>query len=399
MINFNLNSANQLLINTKIPQQEKNTLVELKNEFEKEFGGSGYFLIASSGSSKKSEDSVKLIALHIKKVLNSAQRFNQYYRAGKNNHWGLVLPEFHVAGLAIRARAFLAGAVVFAKDWSADRFGSWIQENQISYISMVPAQVFDLVQKKIIYHPGCKLEKIFVGGGDLHKELYAQAVQLNWPIVETYGMTETASMIAIKEEKKATDFYQLLPGVEADIVSDLLSIRCNSLLTATVQKISDKIMIKTVPENSWYQSEDRAEIIAIEGANKGAKALKLLGRVTDYIKILGEGVSLAELRNQLAKLLLAKNLEIAKFELLALTDPRAGHKLVLVMEGPDTLKTTTALVDELISLYNRECRPYEKISHCVRIGQIPRTTLGKLKIEELKYRVIKELNKGSYGEN
>ena len=380
MISFNLNSANQILVNPKISADEKSVLIALKNEFEIQAGKLGFFLLTSSGSSQNNNTSVKLIALSIEKVLNSARRFNQYFKASENDHWGLVLPDFHVAGLGIRARAFLADAQVFVKEWETDNFTTWIQENKIHFISLVPAQVFDLVQKKIIAPVAVK--KIFVGAGSLNFELRNQALKLNWPIVETYGMTETASMIAVKE----AEFFQVLPGVEVKIDLDLLSIKCDSLLTAKIQKVANQIEVKKIHENSWYLTEDRVELFM--GTNE--IFLKFLGRKTDYIKILGEGVSLSEIRSKLSELVLLKGINFTEFELLALEDTRAGYKLVLAVEN--TVNKPKA--SELMEFYNRACRPYEKILQCVVVRQIPRTELGKLKSDELKRIVTEELKKG-----
>lgn len=383
MIDFSQDRPNQLLLNPKLSVIEKNTLIELKNIFEKNFSNYGYFLIASSGSSQKSDESVKLIALHTDKILNSARRFNQYFNVYENEHWGLVLPEFHVAGLSIRARAFLSGAKVFTREWKTDKLSDWIAENNISYISMVPAQVYDLVQKQI--KAPNSLKKIFVGASHLEVKLRAQALQLNWPLVETYGMTETSSMIAVKEN----NYFLVLPEVEVKTTSELLLIKCDSLMTASVQKSVDKIIINSLNEGSWYQTNDRVEILSINDQ----LSLKFLGRSSDYIKILGEGVSLTELRSRFAEIALSKDIAVVQFELLALDDIRAGFKLILVVE----INLGLVQAQAILEIFNSKCRPYEKIQECVVIGQIPRTELGKLKIEELNRIVIEELSKGSNG--
>lgn len=382
MINFYQNCTNQWLFSPKISEQEKFIINELKDEFEKKFGLTGYFLIMSSGSSQKSDESVRLIALSAESVLNSAARFNNYFKVGKEDRWGLVLPEYHVAGLAVYARAFLVSSQVLSQSWSTlklhNNLKSWIIENKITYMSMVPAQIFDIVHQKIKAPDNIK--KIFVGAAVLNSALREQALQLGWPIVETYGMTETASMVAVKEGA----FYKLLPGVDIQIVSDLLSIKCNSLFTASLQKRTNQIKFMIQDPNSWFQTEDRAESVE---TNKG-RVLKILERDTEYIKILGMGVSLKERRDQFLSLLLIKKLWPEHYELLALEDERAGFKLVMVSD--DRINLTQN--NELINLYNKACQAYERICDCVIVEQIPRTELGKLKTEELKRIVMLKLN-------
>lgn len=382
-MNFSVYASNRLLLNPRISEDEKTVLIELKNEFERIVATTGHFLIASSGSSQQANASAKLIALPIEKILNSARRFNQYYKAGEDAHWGLVLPEYHVAGLSIWARAFLAGSEVFVQDWQTSNLFTWIVKNNIKFISMVPAQIFDLVKENI--RAPNDVVKIFVGAGALAEELHERALALGWPIVETYGMTETASMVAVKEG----EFFKILPGVEIKTDCDILSIKCNSLLAASIQKIDNQIVISKVPENSWYQSQDRAKLINIEQSVH----LKFLGRNSDYIKVLGEGVSLGELRNQFNKSVILGDLDMAKFELVALEDVRAGFKLFLAVEE----SVSGILADKLIEVFNLSCRPYEKILKCVVVGRIPRTDMGKLKTEELKRIVLAEITKGMHG--
>ncbi|MEK6628379.1 MAG: AMP-binding protein [Bdellovibrionota bacterium] len=383
MIDFSPNQPNQLLLNPRLSIAEKNILNELKHVFDKKYSDSGYFLIASSGSSQKSDESVKLIALHVDKILNSARRFNQYFITSGDEHWGLVLPEFHVAGLSIRARAFLSGAKVFEREWKTDQLTDWIEENKICYISMVPAQIYDLAQKQI--RAPKRLKKVFVGASHLATNLQAQILKLNWPFVETYGMTETSSMIAFKENS----YFTVLPGVEIKTNLDLLAIRCNSLMSASLQKSADQIIINELQENSWFQTNDHVEILR----SNDELCFRFLGRSSDYIKILGEGVSLVELRSRFADLMFSKNQNVFQFELSALNDDRAGFKLVLVVENALGL----AQAKSLMELFNSSCRPYEKIQQCVVVGQIPRTDLGKLKTEELNHILIEELSKGSNG--
>ena len=63
------------------------------------------------------------------------------------------------------------------------------------------------------------LKKVFVGAGALNPALKNKFLNLGWPAVETYGMTETVSHIALKRlnGKEKTDYYKVLKGVEINI--------------------------------------------------------------------------------------------------------------------------------------------------------------------------------------
>ena len=112
----------------------------------------------------------------------------------------------------------------------------------------------------------------------------------------------------------------------------------------------------------------------------GKVFLELKGRLTDYLKVLGEGVSLAELRAQLQGVLLRHGLAPACAEIGAIEDSRNGHRLVLVFEKQIDKNQSVAVFNE----FNLKVRPYEKLAEVVFIDRMPRTELGKLKTEELK---------------
>lgn len=386
MIQFQTEVENQLLINPRISPEEKQVLLQLQLAFEQQYGIKGFFLVPSSGSSQKKNESVKLIALSRQSILNSAQRFNQYFQSKRHESWGLVLPEFHVAGLGVYARASLVGASVFVSEWNVQQLSTWVNENKISYISMVPTQIYDIVKLNLACMASIK--KVFVGAGVLSPELKTQAIALGWPIVETYGMTETSSMIAVREK---TEAFVVLPDVEVQ-VEDTLQIRCSSLLTASIQKRDDNIIVRSFQTDEWLLTEDRATLV-VEPFS-GQKQITLLGRRGDYVKILGEGVSLPELRLRLEQLAQSLGGSTDSVALVALDDERRGYELVLVVDSKLQLQ-----IEQLKVLYNDSVRPYERIDRIYYLEQLPRTDLGKLKVEEVKSIIISKANEGDYGKH
>lgn len=368
---FELSGPNQLLLNPRLTSPEQAVLVRLQKNLEDRLGQSGHFFISTSGSAREAEQSAKLVALSVEAVLNAARRFQNFFHPDKADHWGLVLPDFHVAGLSVYARAHLSGAKVFVRDWNVNGLADWLTENGIAFMSLVPAQVFDIVQAGV--HCPDSIKKIFVGAGALSTELRHGLNELGWPVIETYGMTETCSMIAVRED---SDLFRVMPGVEIQIIDDVLAIRCDSLLTAFAQERRGLIQVQQQAPDIWYRTEDAAEIFT----KRSDVYLQLKGRRYEYVKILGEGVSLPELRDRLESLALQMQLNPLQIALLAIESEREGFKLVLVAQeavAPDQLSS-------LVQIFNQQCRPYEKITHAERVSLIPRTELGKLKAEELK---------------
>lgn len=365
---FTENAKNQLLVNPKATKQEKNDLIFLQFEFEKVYGDKGYFLVPSSGSSKGENDSVKLVALSQAAVLNSAKRINKFFNLTADLNWGLVLPSFHVAGLGVYARAFCSSAAVYQTDWNPQNLQAWIAENKIHLMSLVPTQIFDIVQKQIICPDHMKT--VFVGAASLSADLKTKALELKWPIVETYGMSETASMIAVK----LIDKLQVLPGVEVVAYKEKLKIKCDSLMTCSIQKKNDQVVM-TGLENDWLLTEDRVEIKVGSGATR---YLNLLGRDTDFIKINGEGVSLTQLRQLIT--------HTHSITILALPHQRTGFEVVMVCEETVSREHIKNVVRNL----NSKVRPFENVKKVYTVEHIPRSELGKI-----QYKSLEEMIKGN----
>jgi acyl-CoA synthetase (AMP-forming)/AMP-acid ligase II len=65
-------------------------------------------------------------------------------------------------------------------------------------------------------------------------------------------------------------------------------------------------------------------------------------------------------------------------QLLALSDPRLGHRLVMALTSADE-----SLIRQIIDRFNTEVLPHEKVIDSYTVPHIPRTPLGKVKTKEL----------------
>ena len=85
-----------------------------------------------------------------------------FFKISQHLNWGSVLPLYHVGGLGTIARAYLTQGRVVFQEWS--QFSAdWISQNQIHILSLVPTQIFDLVQKDF-FKTGSTLLAIHTGG-------------------------------------------------------------------------------------------------------------------------------------------------------------------------------------------------------------------------------------------
>ena len=151
--------------------------------------------LSTSGSSVQ-----KWVGLSKKALLSSACAVNQHLFSNENDAWVNALPHFHVGGLSILARAHLSGARIYdfkkgyPGKWNAEIFYHYLVKVEGTLTALVPAQLHDLVV--LGKRSPDSLRALIIGGGALLPHLYTQAVELGWPVLPSYGLTECASQVA-----------------------------------------------------------------------------------------------------------------------------------------------------------------------------------------------------------
>ena len=158
----------------------KNAMQELARTFK------GHIWLATSGSSAQSHHEVKWAALSKEGLLISAAAVNDHLQSTSKDIWINPLPEFHVGGLGIFARAYLSKATVIdyftleEGKWNAIKFHGLANECSATLTSLVPAQVYDLIIQKL--RAPSQLRAVIVGGGALSENLYYQALEYGWKL-------------------------------------------------------------------------------------------------------------------------------------------------------------------------------------------------------------------------
>ena len=191
---------NYSFVNPRLPASDIMRLQALVEAVSPQFRS--HIFILSSGTTNSSVQDFKWIALSKSAFLTSASEVNRHLGSGQSSNRKdiclHVLPDFHVGGLSILARSYLSGAsVVRLLKWNVREFESLIIERKVTLTSLVPAQIFDLVQCQI--QCPVSMRAVLVGGGALTVELYKKGRALGWPLLATYGMTEACSQIATSE--------------------------------------------------------------------------------------------------------------------------------------------------------------------------------------------------------
>lgn len=334
-------------------------------------------VFATSGT----EGVPKFVQLSLPALRGSAVEINQWLRVTSQDHFFLVLPDYHVGGFMVGLRAAVAGATLsrWQGAWQPQAVTAELARTGVSITSMVPTQVVDLVRAGVAAPPG--LRALVVGGAALSDELAGQARDLGWPVLRSFGMTETASQVATESLNASCRGLPILPHWKARSRADgRLELDGDSLFDGYWQRDASAQWQFVERQRGWWCSADRVEI--------SNNCLKFLERGDAVVKILGEQVSLSEVQGQV---------DAAEAEFHRSTDDtnevmkglwvvdlpceRAGRRLCLVGEsGLDQIERIASMANQKLSKFARICTVY-------RLEEIPRSAMGKVSLARLREAV------------
>lgn len=358
-------TRNEILINPRWPEADRQFLEDRARFHLQEQGLQEHFVLTSSGTTAESWRAVKLIYLSRSAFFAAAGLTVKEFGLKAQDVLLQSLPRFHVGGLSLEARAMVSGAslVSFNEAWEPRRFTAFLQQESVSGLSLVPTQLFDLVTLKL--SPPTSVRWVWIGGGALSAELEKQALALGWPVIATYGMTETSAMIARREPGEVN--YRAFSGIEVRLSEQgHLKVKSPGLATGVVT--FQRGVSTWTPMGEWYETQDRAVF--------SGSRWSLLGRDSDFVKIKGESVNVQALREIFVSV--AAELSV-DFHLLARPDERDGAQIILVVKA----QSLPAKLDEIRQAFAERVLPFERIHEMVGVREIPRTELGKVRELEL----------------
>lgn len=300
-------------------------------------------------------------------LLASARAVNTHLHADASSCWALALPWRHVGGFGVLARVREAGCrlTILPGKWNPAEAVERLAREKVTHLPLVPTQVHDLVAAGL--RAPRDLRAVVVGGGILPRSTGRAARALGWPVLPSYGMTETASQIAtlrpdLLHLPYETGPLDLIDPWEAGTTGDgRLEVRGPSLFEGTL-----------VPEGSGWKYEKRRgeRFVTSDIGSAGGRTLTVAGRADTLVKILGELVDPVAAE---AELLAAADLPPGAAAVVAVPDERAGARLVLA-HGPEL---DPRQAETLIAAYNARCPGFRRIVAAVAFPEIPKSPLGK----------------------
>ena len=280
--------------NPSVPEWEKE-LYSFLNEW---FSDSGFVFAQTSGST----GAPKTIELPKTVMIKSAERTIEYFGLKKDDRLLLSLSCRYIAGKMMVVRAIVGQMNLITVDPAGDF--DILEDELFDFGALVPNQVFKLLEQTSGKEKLQNIRNLLVGGSAITSELQTRISRLSNRVVSTYGMTETASHIAIRELSgdQKSEFYHCLPGISVSL-SD-----------------SDCLQIHLPELDEPLQTNDLAEL-------QSNTCFKIMGRADSVIISGGIKYSPETIEKKLEALI------NQRFIISSLPDEKLGEKLVLVIEG------------------------------------------------------------------
>lgn len=317
------------------------------------------YVVGTSGTQNKKYYLHKLSCL-----VHASDCVISHYNLGPEDRWLQTLPSHHIGGFSIGVRSWRGKLrAPLETNWSVKDLSHNILEENITLLSLVPTQIFDLVSNEIT-PPSC-VRHVFVGGAAISSELKASAIKLGWPLRMTYGLTESAAQMAYESDDGVFLPYK---GWEFKISEDSsLCVKGPGLFFGEI-RLNDSLEFRPRSEGEFFRTSDKASSFG--------NGFKNLRRSDEKIKLKGSFIDFENLTARLEAKLLKQGLKPTQFQLVAMSDLRAGAKIFLLSE----IKNLTA--DDFKDL---------NVDGIFYLSSIPRTELGKFRKHEAERLLGKKI--------
>ena len=263
-------------------------------------------LLFTSGSTA----TPKIAALSIGNYIASALGSQTIIPLIPDDIWHLSLPLYHVGGIAILFRCYLAGCSISLE--------SHLKSS--SYLSLVPTQLIRLQNETLP-----NLKGILLGGAPL-----LASYNTPWKIYPTYGMTEMSSQIATCGKVLPYRELKLKPDGEILVKGDTL-----------FQGYFDKQKGLTLPldQEGYFATKDL-------GRWDEKQELEIIGRKDNLFISGGENIQPEEIEAALKKVL-----PLEEVIVVPLDDPLFGQRPAAFLKPFHNLNLVQDLLKEILPKY------------------------------------------------
>ncbi|MFL5826128.1 MAG: o-succinylbenzoate--CoA ligase [Thermoleophilaceae bacterium] len=277
------------------------------------------------------------------------------------DRWLCVLPLFHVGGLAILIRSALYGTAALVRErFDVDEVRADLEEGRATVASLVSTMLRRLAEAGLERAPA--LRAALLGGGPVPRDLLEWAARRGLPVLQTYGMTETASQIATLRAEEALE-------LKGSAGRPLLGVEISTSPEGEILARGPMIAPGAVEPDGWLHTGDRGRLdqdgyVWVEG------------RLKDVIVTGGENVSCAEVEEALLAHPAVTDAGVA-----AEPDEEWGEVVSAFVVANDGVSA-----EDLIAHCRTRLASYKAPRRITIVEALPRNAAGKLLRRDLPVR-------------
>ena len=376
------------------------------------------FLFTSGSSSRP-----KRIPLRHYQLWAAYQATQAQVQLSPNQSWGLCLPLHHIGALSIVLKSLLShSSISLSSSSDVQHWNSWLNGwHHCRVISMVPTQLHKWLEHNRTENISPLVSEMFrfiiLGGGPTNAPDIDEAANLGWPILLSYGMTETFAHICSipaselpKPLKEPLPVGQMHPAqsielrYEEDTNDPIIWLMGTQIFTP---EPSQNRLLKSFDEQGWFCTGDIGKV-----DKKGL--LYIQARRLDRIVSGGENIAVDWVID-----CLKQHPSIQDCAIIGVADPKWGQKVVAFVVPISTVSSSvtppvvtsksvsaqavsiqkelhsillddkeelqTKLTEELLDQCRRSSLPASHLpKEFLYLNSLPHTSLGKLNVPSLR---------------
>lgn len=329
-------------------------------------------IMYTSGTTGKAKGVMQTYGNHFYSAIGSALNLG----LTAEDEWLTVTPIFHISGFSILMRALLYGMrVVLVEKFNAHDINQQLKYQSISAISVVPTMLKALLADlSTAERYNAHFRTMLLGGGPIDCATLDKAREHGIPVIQSYGMTETASQVVALNMQDATrkigSAGKPLFPVSLKIANQMGQPVEKGLVwlktpTLTVGYLNRPYQLEQNVRDGWFNTEDF-------GYLDSDGFLYIEGREGDMISSGGENI----FPDEVEKTYLALP-DLEDIVVLGIPDNKWGQVPVAFVKGEVTGQ-------QLYTFGQAQLAHYKVPTKFYQLSHWPRTASGKIQRKQMQ---------------
>ena len=314
-------------------------------------------LIFTSGSSGTPKIVAHRLANHLANARGSLVPIEQ------NDAWLLSLPLFHVGGLAILFRCFLAGACVVIPQADLSLTEQLLMA-PITHLSLVPTQLYRLLQQPEFHFSKTHVKHLLLGGAPLPESLIEQCKAQQLIPWVSYGLSEMASQVCTAQAGQPGLVGKPLNGRQVTISNKEICVKGETLFAGYYQ--ADGSLQLPLDDEGWFHTGDAGYWQNDE--------LVITGRIDNQFSSGGENIQPEQIEQQLLQ-----HLAVAQAIVVPVPDDEWGMRCACFIDWQQSAISFNELANWLRQFLPAYMLPKQWLNW-------PELPAGQLKIQRTEFQ-------------